>query len=145
MQGLSLPLIIRRLNLEDEGETAREEASARLEIYRAALARIEEIEKSNDESPRMLEQLKNDFQRRADGIAEIVSEGESSCRDFFKDDRNLQLDILKSEREKLIKLRDGGKLHEGRGAAHPKRPRFGRTTPAKPQSGGSRKRSKRLR
>ena len=112
VQGLSLPLIIRRLNLEDEGETAREEASARLEIYRTALARIEEIEKSNDESPRMLDQLKNDFRRRADGIAEIVSEGENSCRDFFKDDRNLQLDILKSEREKLIKLRDDGALHE---------------------------------
>ena len=111
-QGLSLTLIIRRLKLKDEGETAREEASARLEIYRAALARIEEIENSIAEPPRMLEQLKKDYRRRAEGIAEIITEGENSCREFFKEDRNLQLDILESEREELLKLREGGALHE---------------------------------
>lgn len=84
MQGLSLPLIISRLHLEDGGETDCEEAAARLEIYRAALARIEEIENSNAEPPRMLERLKRNYQYRAEGMAEIVAEGENSCRDFSK-------------------------------------------------------------
>ena len=111
-QGLSLPLIVRRLNLEDDGATAREEAEARLNIYRAALQRIEEIEKSDNRTPRILDQLKNDYRRRADGIAQIVEEGENSCHDFFKQDHRLQLDILEAERGELIKLRDGDKLHE---------------------------------
>ena len=111
-QGLSLPLIVRRLNLEDDGATAREEAEARLKIYRAALQRIEEIEKSDNRTPRILDQLKNDYRRRADGIAQIVEEGENSCRDFFKQDRRLQLTIVEAERGELIKLRDGDKLHE---------------------------------
>lgn len=112
VQGLSLPLIIRLLKLKEDGATAREEASARLEIYRAALKRIEEIEKADAAPPRMLDQLKKDYQHRADGIAEIVAEGENSCQDFFKKDRRLQLDILQSEREALLNLREKGALHE---------------------------------
>ena len=112
VQGLSLPPIIRRLKLKDDGATAREEAAARLKIYRAALARIEEIGNSDIKPPRMLDQLKKDYRRRADGIAAIVAEGENSCRDFFKEDHQLQLDILKSEREALLDLREHDALHE---------------------------------
>ena len=46
-------------------------------------------------------------------MAEIVAEGENSCRDFFKEDRNLQLDILESESPALMKLRERRTLHEG--------------------------------
>ncbi|MDQ2745752.1 MAG: cation:proton antiporter, partial [Acidobacteriota bacterium] len=111
-QGLSLPLIIRRLHLKDDGATAQEEASARLEIYQAALQRIEEIENNQDASPpRLLDQLKDDYGRRASGLSKIVAEGENSCKDFFYNDRRLQLDILKTERETLLKLRERGALH----------------------------------
>ncbi len=112
VQGLSLPLIIRRLHLTDDGATASEEASVRLEITQAALTRLSEIENTGGAPAQLLNQLKNDYQRRSDGLANIVAEGENSCRDFFLDDRRLQLDILKTEREELLKRREHGALHE---------------------------------
>ncbi len=111
LQGLSLPFIIRRLKLKDEGATAREEASARLEIYQAALDRIEEIENIDKAPAELLERLKKDYRRRANGLTAIVSKNENVSPDFFKDDRDLQLDILKTERETLLKLRKHGMLH----------------------------------
>ena len=110
VQGLSLPLIIRRLKLKKDDATAREEATVRLKILQAALARIEELEQSK--SAPLLDQLKNDYQRRVEGLSLIVSDGENSCRDYFRDDRNLQLDILQVERRELLQLRADGALHE---------------------------------
>ncbi|MEP7038150.1 MAG: Na+/H+ antiporter [Acidobacteriota bacterium] len=111
VQGLSLPPIIRRLHLKDDGATAREEAAAQLEILQAALKRLKEIETAGKVPLQLVNQLKDDYERRADGLTAIVSEGENSCRDFFKNDRDLQLDILKIERETLQNLRERGTLH----------------------------------
>ena len=44
VQGLSLPLIIRLLGLEDDGSAEREEVRARLEAAEAALARLGDLE-----------------------------------------------------------------------------------------------------
>ena len=111
VQGLSLPFIIRRLKLEDEGATAREEASARLEIYQAALNRIEEIENAGDAPAELLERLKKHYRRLADGLTAIVNQDKNLKLDVFKDDRQLRLDILKTERETLLKLQKHGMLH----------------------------------
>ena len=111
VQGLSLPPIIRRLHLKDDGATAQEEASARLEITQAALGRIEEIKNAENAPARLVGQLKDDYQRRVEGLRAIVAEGENSCRDYFEEDRNLQIDIIKTEREALQKLREDKALH----------------------------------
>ncbi len=111
VQGLSLPPIIRRLHIKDDGATAREEAAAQLEILQAALKRLKEIETAGKVPLQLVNQLKDDYERRADGLTAIVSEGENSCRDFFKNDRDLQLDILKTERDTLQDLRERGTLH----------------------------------
>lgn len=112
VQGLSLPPIIRRLKLTGDGATDREEAEARLKIYRAALTRIEEIENSGEAPPKMLTQLKKTYQHKIEGMSDIVEKGENSCRNFFKEDRTVKLDILQAERNALLNLRDSGKLHD---------------------------------
>jgi monovalent cation/hydrogen antiporter len=43
-QGLTLPLLIRALGLEDDGGEAREDAKARIRAAEAALARLAELE-----------------------------------------------------------------------------------------------------
>src|SRR5207245_7514608 len=43
LQGLSLPLVIRLLHLEDDGSAAKEETKARIYAADAALARLEEL------------------------------------------------------------------------------------------------------
>ena len=108
-QGLTLPPLIRSLKLEDDGETAREEASVRLEITRAALTRIEELETTEDSL--VLKHLETEYQRRAEGLETIVAEGENSCRDYLQNDRQLQLEIVKAERAVLLNLRQRGALH----------------------------------
>ena len=112
LQGLTLPPIIRALKLRDDGETAREEAHARLEIARAALGRIEAIEADENDSPRLLEALRRRYQYQAEGLESIAAENNDACRDYFRDDRQLQLDILGAERAALLDLRERGALHE---------------------------------
>ena len=109
VQGLTLPLIIRRLKLEDDGATAREEATARLEIARAALVRIKALETTENKS--MLKHLETEYQRRSEGLETLVEAGENSCRDYFRDDRKVQLEIVKAERAALLNLRQRGALH----------------------------------
>src|SRR5207245_5556816 len=43
VQGLTLPMLIRFLRLEDDGSAAREEAKARIRAAEAALVRIDEL------------------------------------------------------------------------------------------------------
>ncbi|MDQ2746537.1 MAG: Na+/H+ antiporter [Acidobacteriota bacterium] len=111
VQGLSLPAIIRHLHLKDDGATAREEAAARLEIYQTALERIEEIENGGNSSPELVKQLKENYRLRADGLSAIVAEDENSCQAYFKDERNLKLDVIKTERDTLANLIKRGALH----------------------------------
>src|SRR5207245_4700176 len=47
VQGLSLPLLIRRLGIEDDGAAETEEREARLKANQAALARLDEIAESD--------------------------------------------------------------------------------------------------
>ena len=112
LQGLTLPPIIRALKLEDDGETAREEAQARLRIARAALARIEEIEELEGESPALLGGLRREYQRRVAGLESIVSADDDARVSAFRDDIQLQLDVLRAQREALLGLRKRGALHE---------------------------------
>ncbi len=111
VQGLSLPTIIRRLHLKNDRATAREEAAARLEIYQTALDRIGEIESEENAPPELVKQLKENYKLRADGLSAIVAEDESSCQTYFKGERDLKLDIISVEREKLQSLIRRGALH----------------------------------
>ena len=111
LQGLSLPPIIRRLHLKDDGSTAREEATARLEIYQTAIERIGEIENDGNTPTELVKQLKENYQLRADGLAAIVAEDENACRAYFRNESNLKLDVIKTERNTLANLRERGALH----------------------------------
>ena len=48
LQGLSLPLVIRVLGLEDDGLDVKEEAKARIHAAEAAMARLEELLEDED-------------------------------------------------------------------------------------------------
>ena len=112
VQGLTLPAIIRALKLKDDGETRREEASARLEITRAALNRIAQIEADENQSPASLQGLRRQYQHHAKGLKSIIAADNDAARDYFRDDRQLQLDVLDAQRRALLKLRKSGALHE---------------------------------
>ena len=112
LQGLTLPSIIRALKLEDDGQTAREEATARLDIVRAALSRIQQIENMDGDPPLALEKLRRKYQVRADGLEAICAPNGAATRDYLRDARQMQLDIVSAQRAKLAELRKNGALHE---------------------------------
>ena len=112
LQGLTLPAIIRALKLRDDGETEREESSARLEIARAALSRIGQLEETSAEPSVALKGMRRKYQARADVLESTCAPEGQARRDTFRDAHQLQLDILGSEREKLAELRKNGALHE---------------------------------
>ena len=112
LQGLTLPALIRALQLEDDGETKREELEARLQVARAALERIGEIEESDGQAPPMLEELRHKYQRKAESLEALNAPDAQSSRDDLRDNHQLSLDILGAQRARLAELRSHGALHE---------------------------------
>lgn len=113
VQGLSLPPIIRWLKLRDDGATAREEAAARVEVLQAALHRIKELADEHEAAPKLLERAKQEYRHRFESAEVAAAESEHACREFFRDERLLRLEIVKAERAAIVRLRESGALHDG--------------------------------
>src|SRR3989442_6355246 len=64
VQGLSLPLLIRRLGIEDDGAAETEEREARLKANQAALARLNEIFESDPAKADAWQRLRIEYEDR---------------------------------------------------------------------------------
>ncbi len=74
-QGLTLPVLIRWLHLEDDGAEAHEEAVARRTAARVALERLRELERRGDVPPEVLDVYRRRYERRH----EIAAVGDDQC------------------------------------------------------------------
>ena len=111
LQGLSLPWLLRRLSVQDDGEEQREEVHARLATADAALARIDEIARRDGVRVETIERLRALYEFRRHRFA--VRAGEKP--DDGTDDRSLAYqrtvrDILTAQRNTLVRLRDQGMI-----------------------------------
>jgi monovalent cation/hydrogen antiporter len=112
-QGLTLPLVIRLLGLEDDGTDDREDAKARIRAAEAALARLEELESEDwvreDTAERMrgLYRFRNDrFRARFDD----GDDGEIETRS--QDYQRLRRELLGAERDAILELRRSGVISD---------------------------------
>jgi CPA1 family monovalent cation:H+ antiporter len=106
-QGLSLPLLIRWLGVQDDRSMEREERDARLKANQAALAKLTELAEPNPAKAEALQRLRVEYQdhiRQLEG-AEPQSAG-ASLRLFSSEFERLSLEALRVERIAIIKLRD---------------------------------------
>jgi hypothetical protein len=90
----------------DDRVTEKEERLARLKANEAALARLEEIESSNRGKPETVERLRSEYDDR---IRQLRSEGspeESVSRLFSADFEELAREMLRTERDTVIGLRN---------------------------------------
>ena len=62
VQGLSLPLLIRWLGVEDDGSAEKEEREARLRANQAALARLNEISEHDPAKADALKRLRIEYE-----------------------------------------------------------------------------------
>jgi len=119
LQGLNLPLLVRRLGLEDDGEEEHEENEGRLRAAEAALERIEELEGEewvrDDTAERMrelYEYRRRRFAARSTGQSENGNGEEDGYEERSLAYQRLRRELLSAEREALIQLRDEGRISD---------------------------------
>ncbi len=112
-QGLSLPLVVRALGLEEPRRWSDEEAVARMEAAQAALDRIDEIEEEGRASESQLTRLRDLYRARFRMCAAIIGgedPGAAAREQRIADYGELRRELIGTERETLLGLRGTGRL-----------------------------------
>lgn len=113
-QGLTLPVLLRALDVPDERRWSDEEAAARMEAAQAALDRLDELEDEEAAAPEQLERLRELYRRRFRVCMAILG-GEDQEAARHHEDRvaryaDLRRDLIGTERDSLLELRAAGRL-----------------------------------
>jgi monovalent cation/hydrogen antiporter len=109
LQGLTLPALIRRLGVKDDGSAKREENEARLRAAEAGLSRLEALAAEERAPPEVIEDLRGHYSRRLRRLrprADGRPDGRHETA--FQQSRRLQKELLDAERSTVIALRDQG-------------------------------------
>jgi Na+/H+ antiporter len=106
LQGLTLAPLVRWLKIKDDRITEKEERLARLKANEAALARLEEIASSKRARPRTIERLRSEYEDRIRQLRSEAPDEESVSRLFSEDFEELARDVLQTERDTIIQLRN---------------------------------------
>jgi CPA1 family monovalent cation:H+ antiporter len=110
-QGLSLPLVIRVLGLEDDGLDAKEEAKARIYAANAAIARLEELLDEGSVREDTAERLRGGYEFRKNRFRARFDDGD----DGAIEERSVQYqrarrELLEAERSAIVALRNEGRI-----------------------------------
>jgi CPA1 family monovalent cation:H+ antiporter len=106
-QGLTLPVLIRKLGIKDDGATDEEERSARVEANRAAMTLLDKAAAEEKFSAEAINRLRAEYDERVQQL--------QICTDTPDDRRGeiatpqyqqLQYEALRVERETIIRLRN---------------------------------------
>ena len=113
VQGLTLPALIRWLDLEDDGLAEKEEAKARIRAAEAALERLDELIDEDWVNPDTAERLRglygfrrDRFRSRFDPESDGAIEGQSLSY------QRLRRELLEAERQELRRLRLEGRIDD---------------------------------
>jgi monovalent cation/hydrogen antiporter len=109
-QGGTLGLLIRWLRITDDGASANEERIALAQTSRAALARIEQLEREGSASPGLTAWLRKRFQTRRREFDQADRPVGAGATRATEDRRKLESQIVDAQRAELIRLRDKGKI-----------------------------------
>ncbi len=114
-QGLTLPLVVRRLGLRSHEAWSPDEAVARLAAAQAALDRLEEIEDSEPGVPdNVFQRLREVYQARfARCVAALSGEdGDVPIEDPLVGYRRVRHNLIEHERSALLEMRNDGRLKQ---------------------------------
>ena len=107
VQGLSLPPLIRWLGVKDDGSMEKEEREARLQANQAALARLNNLERSDPPKEDALQRLRIEYE---DHIRQVEGADPSAAgtplRRFSSEYERLSHLALDQERRTIIQLRN---------------------------------------
>ncbi|HET6601718.1 MAG TPA: hypothetical protein VFG57_07100, partial [Gaiella sp.] len=107
--GLTLPLLIRWLGLEDDGIEEREDAEARIRGAEAALARLEELVGEDWVRDDTAERVRGAYRFRTNRFQARLDDGDDgSIESRSLDYQRLRRELLDAERDALLGLRRAG-------------------------------------
>jgi len=106
-QGLTLPILIRKLGIKDDGSTDEEERSARLEANKAAMELLDKFSAKGDFTSNVLDRLRAEYDERVEQLElcadnAVDGSGEIATPQY----QRLQQEALNVERQTIIRLRN---------------------------------------
>ncbi len=113
VQGLSLPVVIRALRLEEDDLAAREEAKARLHAAKAALERLDELVDEDWARPETATRLRGLYGFRRDRFrSRLDGTDDTSLDEQSADYQRLRRELLNAERQAIVELRRTGRIDD---------------------------------
>jgi len=113
VQGLSLPVLIRWLGIEDDGAIEKEEREARLSANQSALDRLNQLTEPDPQRREALTRLRAEYQ---DHILQLQSaepqKAGAPLRLFSSEYERLSQEALQLERRAIIHLRNAGTISD---------------------------------
>jgi Na+/H+ antiporter len=108
-QGLTLPLVIRVLGIEDDGLDDRQDAKARIHAAEAALARLEELVGEDWVREDTAERVRGAYNFRTTRFRARLDDGDDGAIESRSQDyQRLRRELLDAERAALVELRRAG-------------------------------------
>ena len=112
-QGLTLPWLIRRLGVEEDGLDEQEETKARIHAAEAALARLEELVDEDWVRPDTAERMRGLYAfRRNRFAARRDADGDGSIEERSQAYQRLRQELLDAERRAVVELRGAGRISD---------------------------------
>ena len=113
LQGLTLPLLIKLVGLEDDGaEAASEEAKARIRAAEMALARLEQLVEEGEIREDTAERIRGAYTFRADRFRERLDPERSEIEDRSQAFQQVRRELLRAEEEGVLELRRAGVISD---------------------------------
>jgi monovalent cation/hydrogen antiporter len=113
VQGLTLPALVRLLDLEDEGLAEKEETKARIYAAEAALARLEELADEDWVREDSLERLRGLFGFRRERFrSRFDPESDGAVEDRSVAFQRLMRELLDAERQAVFELRRNRRIDD---------------------------------
>ena len=113
LQGLTLPWLIRVLDVSDDGGAEREEAKARIRTDEAALARLEELLEEGTVHPKTAERLRGSLGFRRDRFRARFDDGDDGAiEERSAAYQRVTRELLAAEHAALITLRNEGVIDD---------------------------------
>jgi NhaP-type Na+/H+ or K+/H+ antiporter len=117
LQGLTLPVVIRRLGLIHDGTAERatflrQEHSARVRAAEAALARLDDLSARTKASPEAIELARHWYEDRIQRLQRDNPRTDLPTQPISRQEAEILLDAIAAERQHLIHLADQGGISD---------------------------------
>jgi monovalent cation/hydrogen antiporter len=113
LQGLTLPSLIRVLDLDDGGLAEKEEAKARIHASEAALVRLEELLEEEWVREDTAERMRGLYRFRTERFrSRFDPDGDGSVESRSVDYQRLRRELLDAERQAVVDLQRGGHIDD---------------------------------